>query len=98
MLQIIALLLGLISWGLMICSIIRRKKITKENRYVLYVLSWIFCAITTYMPSLCLYIEREAEDYSAVIDTVGGYYFAATIALAVTAGLTIISVLLNRKK
>ncbi|MCI5843082.1 MAG: hypothetical protein MR004_05460 [Clostridiales bacterium] len=98
MLQILALLLGLCAWITLIYSIIERKKHTNERTYALRFLSWCFCAIALYIPSLCQFLEFKADDFDSVIDCAATYHLLSAALLLVTVILTIISMLSKKSK
>lgn len=87
MIFILALLLGLLSWTLLIYALVKGKKITKNKKSFIKEFSWILCSFTLYIPSLCQYL---ADDTSTVLDCVSAYYYATTCLLVVELVLTII--------
>lgn len=97
MLQILALILGLCSWGILIWGIIKREKYTKNDMYELYFRSWFCCAGALYIPSLCQFFEFKTEDYDGLIDCTVTYHLLSTILLFITIILTILSIQLQKK-
>ena len=98
MLQISALIFGLASWGLLIYVIIKKQKLSKQKAGMFQTISWLFCAVSVYIPSLCQYLEFKTNDYSSVIDCVSTYHLASAAVLAVTFVLYIITVMTARNK
>ena len=97
MLQISALLMGFVAWGVLIVSIMKNKTFTQERKLGLYSVSWVCCAIALYIPSLCQHLEFKAKDYSGVIDCASTYHLLSAVLLVVNLLLTMISVLLQRR-
>lgn len=97
MLQILALLLGFLSWGTLVLSIAKRKKNTAAEMYRSCFLAWLFCAAGLYIPSLCQFLEFKAADFASVIDCASTYHLASVGLLLVTFCLTILTLLLHRK-
>lgn len=98
MLQILALLLGFLSWGILVFSIAKRKKNTTAKMYRSCFLSWLFCAAGLYIPSLCQFLEFKADDHASIIDCASTYHLASAGLLLVTFFLTVLSLLLHSKK
>lgn len=98
MLQILALILGLSSWGLLIYRIIANKKFDRAKVFKFQSISGVLCAVALYMPSAAQYMEFKADDTAAIIDCVPTYYLASFVLLLVTLILSIISVLMIKKE
>ena len=90
MLQLLALLFGLCSWGILFLAIRKRKK--------WYSLSWFCCAIALYIPSLCQFLEFRVKDYASVIDCAATYHLLSAILLFGNLILTIIAFITGMKK
>lgn len=97
MIPILALVAGITSWILLDICIVKGKTLTNEKFYRLQSISWMFCAISLYIPSLCQYMELRVKDYDSIIDCTATYHLASAVVLIVTLTLTIISILLKRK-
>ena len=98
MLQILALLLGLASWGLLIYVVIKKQKLSKQKMGVFQTISWLFCAVSIYIPSLCQHLEFKANDYDSVIDCASTYHLASATVLVVTFVLYIITVTISKNE
>lgn len=98
MLQILALLLGLAAWGVLIYTIIKKQKISRQKKGFLHTVSWIFCSVSIYIPSLCQNLEFKEKDYDSVIDCVSTYHLASVVVLVMTFILYIISVIISRNE
>ena len=98
MLQIMALLFGLASWTILLFSIAKRKQRSKSNLYQMYLVSWMLCTFSIYIPLLCQYASYAKRDYDSVIDCTSTYFLAASVLLGVSLMLTVISLLLSRDK
>ncbi len=97
MLQILALLFGLVSWSLLVYGIIFRKKATQQIRCRLQITSWILCAVSLYFPYLSQHLELMAKDYDSLIDCASTYHAMAATLLLITLLLQAILALLCRK-
>lgn len=98
MLQILALLLGFLAWGILIIAIVKSKAFAKERLLGLRFVSWLCCAIALYIPSLCQYLEFRAKDYDSVIDCASTYHLLSAVLLIFNIVLTVISIVLQNKK
>lgn len=98
MLQILALILGLSSWGLLIYRIIANKKFDRAKVFKFQSISWVVCAVALYIPSLAQFLEFKENDISAILDCVSAYHMASFILLFVSLVLSIISVLMIKKE
>lgn len=97
MLQIFALLAGLIAWGILIVSIAKNNAFTRERMLGFRFVSWLCCAVSLYIPSLSQFLECRARDYDGVLDCVSTYHLLSVILLAVNVVLTVISTALQKK-
>jgi len=95
---LLPLLLGVAAWALPAVAVlgVRRGWDAKWQRWSL--LSLACCAAALYCPIAELDARVQVGDISAVLDTVGGYHFAAIVLLCGTAAANICSYLLNRKR
>lgn len=97
MIELFALITGLLSWIILLYCIIRHKHINNLKTAKLQALSWALCSIALYCPSLSLKLEHLSDDYSGVIDTVSPFHFAESILLLVNVFLNITLLLINSK-
>lgn len=97
MIEISALILGLISWFLILYCIFRHKHINNLKIAKLQALSWALCSIALYCPSISLKLEHLTDDYSGIFDTVSPFHFAESILLLVNVLLNITLLLINSK-
>lgn len=87
--SIFAVVFGMISWGLGITAVIKKK--SKEKTALLSSLSLFFCCIALYIPILIYDISIRAGDVSAVTDTAAVFNFGALMLLFCTILLNIIA-------
>lgn len=97
MLNYIAIILGLLSWGTLFYAIVKRECLTREKLSKLRLQAWILCAISIYTPSIILSAWVKEENITNLLDCTFGYHFGASVLLGVTVMLTIVSVILCRK-
>ena len=97
MIEVLAFLFGLASWGILLRTIIKRKRIDKEKIHRMHVFSWMLCSLSLYMPTLRLFVSAERKNFHFPIDYADTYFNAASVLLAITTILTAISVLLGRE-
>ena len=95
--NILAIVLGLITWSSLIYSIVKRKYLTQEKVNKLRLQAWISCTISIYIPSIILSNWAKNEYVSSLLDCTFGYHFGASILLAVTVIMTILSFVLCRQ-
>lgn len=74
--SILPLAAGLAAWGLGLAGVVRAKP---------SLLSFAFCALALWCVPAALEGMAAANDISALLDTIGGYRFAANTLLAGTA-------------
>ena len=74
--SILPLVAGLAAWGLGLAGVVQAKP---------SVLSFAFCALALWCVPAALEGMAAANDISALLDTIGGYRFAANTLLAGTA-------------
>ena len=96
--EIIALVMGILSWVILLYCIIRHSHLDELKLTKLQVFSWTLCSIALYCPYVTLKQERAVEDIAALIDTVTPYHFCASVLLCVTLILSFTIFFLNRKK
>ncbi len=94
----LAIILGLISWGTLIYAILKRKHLSIEKINILRLRAWILCAISIYIPSIILSSWAKNEYISSILDCTFGYHFGASVLLAITIVLTIISFVVSKIK
>lgn len=93
-----SLVLGLIAWILPVVILIRDKKDIQSNWAALSIMSISACAISLCFQIYYHYHLVKIEDWGALMDTIGGVAFAATVLLIVTILLNGITLIVYRDK
>jgi len=95
-LNIGSLALGLIAWILPVISLMRYVRQDHRNWVVLSFISFSACAISLSFQIFYHYHLVKIEDWSALMDTMGGVAFASAVLLIVTIILNSIILILYR--
>lgn len=98
MLQVVALILGVFSWALLVYRIVANKKLDRSKIFKVQSISWALCAVALYIPSLAQFLEFKENDISAMLDCVSAYHSASFVLLLVNFILSVISVLMIKKR
>lgn len=94
-LDLIAIIAGLISWTFAIIGIFSRSNSLKWKNYS--ILSFLWCVISMHMPALITFLIVRFEYLSTIEDIAGGYFFGAAILLSGTMLLNLCSWLIHRE-
>lgn len=86
-----SLVLGLIAWTLPVVNLFRSKKHDHKNWGMFSIMSISACAISLCFQIFYNYHLVMIEDWGALMDTMGGVVFAATVLLIVTIILNVIN-------
>lgn len=97
MIELAALVLGLVSWVLLLYCIFRHKHLDRLKIFKFQALSWALCSVALYIPSLSQQLEFARDDYDGIIDCVSTFHLASLSLLAVTLVLSVISLCLSKK-
>lgn len=91
-----SLALGLIAWILPVISLMRYVRHDHRNWVILTFMSFSACAISLVFQIFYNYLLVKIEDWSALMDTMGGVAFASAVLLIVTIILNTIILILYR--
>lgn len=97
MIELVALILGLVSWVLLLYCIFRHKHLDRLKIFKFQALSWALCSVGLYIPSLSQKLQLLSNDYDGIIDCINGFHVASLSLLAVTLVLSVISLCLSKK-
>jgi len=92
-----SLLLGLIAWILPIINLAKYNKAKHKNWVALLFASMSGCAISVLFQIVYQKHLVNVEDWSAVMDTIGGVLFVSTVLVAVTITLNLIAIVKYRR-
>ncbi len=96
--EIIALVMGVLSWVILLYCVIKHDHLDELKVTKLQVVSWMLCSIALYCPYVTLKQELAVEDIAALMDTIRAYHFSTSVLLCVTLILSFTIFFLNRKK
>ncbi|WP_026675229.1 hypothetical protein [Alkalihalobacterium bogoriense] len=97
-LNIGSLVLGLIAWILPVVVLMRKEKSGNNKLVVFSIWSFSCCGVALCFQMYYNYHLVIIEDWSALMDTMGGVAVAATVLLVVTIALNTMTLVVNRKK
>lgn len=93
-----SLVLGLIAWVLPIIHLERRKRDNQNKGLTLLFMSFSACAISLCFQIFYQYHLVQIEDWSAIMDTMGGVALASGVLLIVTIVLNAMTLFVKSDK
>lgn len=93
----IALVFGLLAWGILGYCIIKRNQVNKTKIAKIQVISWALCTFALYCPYITLQSEYSSGDYSGIFDTVSTFHLCTSVLLGVNLILSLTLFVLSRK-